>query len=112
MSEEEKIVTENKEECKCFCKSEGFRNFLTIALGTFVGFYAALSLFAALHKPPMMCPHRCGQMFGGHPHMAAPCPFKHGHHHFNKGHREQRPDMGNFDEQQNPAPFEKRNNAN
>lgn len=28
-----------------------------VALGTFIGFYAALSLFAATHKPPMMKYH-------------------------------------------------------
>jgi hypothetical protein len=81
MTEEIK-VTEVKNEC--FCKSKGFRKFLTTALGTFVGVFCALSLFAALHKPPM-----------------PPCPFGHGpmmrpamhchHHHFNhhrgpKGH--------------------------
>lgn len=59
----------------CFCQSKWFRKFLTTALGTFVGVFCALSLFAALHKPPM-----------------PPCPFAHGpmmrpamhcqHHHF------------------------------
>lgn len=73
MTEEIK-VTETKNEC--FCKSKGFRKFLITALGTFVGAFCALSLFAALHKPPM-----------------PPCPFTHGpmmrpamhchHHHFN-----------------------------
>ena len=52
MSEEKIIETK---ECKCFCKSEGFRNFLITALGTFVGVYFALSLFTAIHKPPMPC---------------------------------------------------------
>ena len=50
MSEENKIVEVKQE---CFCQSKGFRKFLTTALGTFVGVYCALSLFAALHKPPM-----------------------------------------------------------
>jgi len=52
----EKAESEEKE-CKCFCKSEGFRNFLTTTLGTFVGVYMALSLFSAIHKPPMPCQH-------------------------------------------------------
>ena len=52
MSEEKKEV----KECNCFCKSEGFRNFLITALGTFAGVYMALSLFTAIHKPPMPCP--------------------------------------------------------
>ncbi len=48
---DEKIIEEK--ECKCFCKSESFRNFLITALGTFVGVYMALSLFISIHKPPM-----------------------------------------------------------
>ena len=72
--DENKIV-ETKHEC--ICQSKWFRKFLTVAVGSFVGVFCALSLFAALHKPPM-----------------PPCPFSHGpmmrpchckmHHHFNK----------------------------
>jgi len=76
MSNEEKIVIESKDE-KCFCKSKGFRKFLTIALGTFVGVYCALSLFTALHKPPMM-PMR---YMGFRP---APCPCMYHHSKFVK----------------------------
>ena len=72
MSEE---IKETKE-CKCFCHSEGFRKFLTVALGTFVGVFCALSLFAALHKPPMMAPY--GMM--PRPMMGCPCHMH--HHHF------------------------------
>jgi len=51
---EENLTQEVKEtECKCFCKSEGVKKFVIVALGTFVGVYAALSLFAAVHRPPM-----------------------------------------------------------
>ena len=51
----EEIKTEVKqEECKCFCRSEGVKKFAIVALGTFVGVYSALCLFAALHRPP--CP--------------------------------------------------------
>ena len=68
----EEINQENqKEKCNCICCSEGFRDFLKIALGSFVGVFLALTLFAALHKPPMM-PHNFG------PHMMCPC--MHCHH--------------------------------
>ena len=56
------------EECKCFCRSEGVKKFVVVALGTFVGVYAALSLFAAVHKPP------CHIMKG--PHMRPPIEFR------------------------------------
>ena len=86
-----------EKECKCFCKSEGFRKFLTIALGTFVGVYCALSLFSALHKPPMFSPH---QGFRN-----CPCKMMH-HHHFVK------PNMGDVKNlppqgQEKRAPFER-----
>jgi len=75
----EELNQENKEEkqcvCKCFCCSEGFRDFLKIALGSFVGVFLALTLFTALHKPPMPPCH-----FG---HMMPP-PIHHGHH-FDRG---------------------------
>lgn len=77
MSDEIKVET--KEECKCFCHSKGFRKFLVVATGTFVGVFCALSLFAALHKPPMPpCP--CGAYPMMRPPMAHP-------HHFDKGPR-------------------------
>jgi len=56
MTEEKTTEIIKETECKCFCKSEGFRNFLITALGTFAGVYMALSLFSAIHKPPMPCP--------------------------------------------------------
>lgn len=52
MSEENKI--EVKEERTCFCQSEWFKKFLIKAFAVFIGTFCALSLFAALHKPPMM----------------------------------------------------------
>ena len=55
MTEENMEIRENK--CNRICHSKDFRIFLTIALGSFVGVFCALSLFAALHKPPMMIPH-------------------------------------------------------
>jgi len=89
--------TENKE-CKCVLKSEFFKKVLTIAIGTFVGVYCALSLFAAVHRPPMMPPHAFGPHGGFR--NGCPCKMIH-HHHFNKAHR---PDKGVFQGQ--PAPFE------
>ena len=41
---------------ECICQSKGFRKFLVVAGGTFVGAFLALSLFAALHKPPVIIP--------------------------------------------------------
>ena len=45
---------------ECFCKKRA-KDVLTIAIGSFVGVYCALSLFTALHRPhfphhPMMYP--------------------------------------------------------
>lgn len=83
MTEENKI--EKKEEtCNCICKSKGFRNFLVVATGTFVGGFCALSLFAALHKPPMQpCP------FAG-PHMR---PAYAQPYHFDRHHKKHRGDF-------------------
>ena len=84
MSDEIKITNNNghdennhEHDEKCFCKSKGFKKFLTIALGTFVGVYCALCLFSALHKPPMIMGPQGG--FGGAP-IARPCPCKTMHH--------------------------------
>ena len=48
-------MTEEKleKECKCAEVKKCAKKVLVIALGTFIGFYGALSLFAATHKPPM-----------------------------------------------------------
>lgn len=75
MSNENRIETvEVKNEC--FCKSIWFKKFLTKTLAVFIGVYAALSLFAALHKPPMPpCPYAKGPMMR---------PAMHHHHHFYK----------------------------
>ncbi len=52
MSDEIKETIEKECECKCeFCKA--VKKILAIALGTFIGFYCAMSLFFALHRPPM-----------------------------------------------------------
>lgn len=74
----ENYNVEVKEE-KCFCQSKFFRKFMVVALGTFVGAFLAMSLFAAMHKPPMPpcgCPCGCGMMMKHHH-----------HHHFDRGMR-------------------------
>lgn len=53
---EEMNVEVKETKCNCLCQSEEFRKFVVVALGSFVGVFCALSLFAALHKPPKMCP--------------------------------------------------------
>ena len=71
MSEENNVEV-REEKCNCFCHSKGFRKFLVVALGSFVGVFCALSLFAALHKPPVPAP----MPFGGpmmRPPMHRPC---------------------------------------
>ena len=74
MTEEINQEIREEKQCKCLCCSEGFRDFLKIALGSFVGVFFALTLFAALHKPPMPpCPF--GRMM--------PPPMCHGQH-FNR----------------------------
>ena len=79
MTDENKVVEVKQE---CFCQSKWFKNFLTTAVGTFVGVFCALSLFAALHKPPVPpCPFAKGPMMR---------PAMHCHHHyakFDRGHR-------------------------
>ena len=74
MTNENRIEVEEK---TCFCQSKGFRKFLTIALGTFVGVFCALSLFAALHKPPVMKP----MPFGGPMMRPCHCQMHHCHRH-------------------------------
>ena len=109
MSDEVKITTETKEEHKCFCQSKGVRKFLVIALGTFVGVYAALCLFTALHRPPMP-PQGFGPGFGAPMPPAMQCPCRYHHmHKFNKAFRGDRGDFRKFEKgDKHPAPFEAR----
>jgi len=93
-------MTEEQNECKCFCKSEGFRKFLVVAVGTFVGVYCALSLFFAIHKPPMPAPFPPRHHMGG-----CPCVMM---HHFK---RFEGPEGVKFEKQipvrvERKAPFE------
>ena len=106
---EEINVTEEKE-CKCFCKSKEFKNFLTIALGTFVGVYAALSLFAAVHRPPMMPPCARGFGYGNPAPFVMPAHFKHPHQHFNKDFKCEKGKFHKVIKEINgPAPFDNQN---
>lgn len=79
MSEEMEINEKKEKECKCFCHSKGFKRFLTVALGTFVGVYCALCLFTALHRPPMP-PQNFMPPVGIHNR----CPYAMMQHHFDK----------------------------
>ena len=50
-------IKETKDQCNCIVHCECVRKFIIVALGSFVGVFCALSLFACLHKPPMgPCP--------------------------------------------------------
>ena len=62
---------------KCICQNENFKKFLIISAGTFVGAFCAMSLFAALHKPPM--PVHVPMKYHGYMHQKM---IK--HHHFKK----------------------------
>lgn len=75
MSEE--IRVEEHHHHECMCQSKGFRKFLVVAGGTFVGAFLAMSLFAALNKPPIIVPCPCGCQ-----HMTRPAPC-----HFDRGFR-------------------------
>lgn len=79
MSEENKTV-----EKQCFCQSEFFKRFSSVALGTFVGGFCALSLFVTLNRPPMMMPMGpMGGFYHPHHHMMMHGDFGHRHHKFN-----------------------------
>ena len=82
MSNENQNVELHEEKCNCICHSKGFRKFLVVAMGSFVGVLLALSLFAALHKPPMPIPMPCPCGYHG----GCPMAMKH-HHKFDKSMR-------------------------
>ena len=71
--------TETTEQKTCFCQNKYFKKFLVVALGSFVGVYLALSLFAACHKPP--CMNHGG--FGA-PHSNFAQPYRHSGKHFSE----------------------------
>lgn len=76
----EQEIKAKKNECPCkicaACKEIG-KKVLVIALGTFIGVYGSLSLFAATHKPKF-------KKFNVPMHYQMPY---HGHHHMMKGHK-------------------------
>ena len=84
MTEEVKNVEKQSE---CYCRKRA-KDILTIAIGSFVGVYCALSLFAALHKPhfpkyPVM---------GGGMYQHRMMPGHMGHHGFAPRGEKMRPD--------------------
>ena len=90
----------NVETETCLCKNKTFRKILVIATGTFVGVFCALSLFAALHKPPMMHP----AAFGGP--MVRPCPCHCQSHFYRHGDFERGP-RGDFHKKYQNVKFDK-----
>ena len=100
MSDENHNVEVKEEKCNCFCHSKGFRKFLVVALGSFVGVFCALSLFAALHKPPMMMPCPCGCQFMMRPGFAQ--HFDRGD--FRKFHKHHMKHMDKFGRPDSPMP--------
>ena len=111
MTEEVKITNEGNNEHKCICQNEGFRNFLTIALGTFVGVYCALCLFSAIHKPPMVIPQTGFGGFGGPVPAAVQCPCKH-RPHFKCGHHKFHNEQMQNNQENHPAPFDSERGGN
>lgn len=90
----------NVETETCICKNKNFRKFLVIAAGTFVGVFCALSLFAALHKPPMMPPAMYGMGF------ARPC---HCQQHLDRRYDFERRPSGDFHKKHLKSHFDKIN---
>ena len=72
------------EKKECLCQSKGFRKFLIIASGSFVGVYLALSLFFAIHKPPVFIP------FPPQAQVQCPCAMM---HHMRKFDRPNKPNF-------------------
>ncbi len=48
------VEQKQAEKKECLCQNEFVRKVVAVALGTFFGVFFALSLFCALHRPPMM----------------------------------------------------------
>ena len=94
MADENKCTEEKKHGCVIEC--ECLRKFLIVALGTFVGVYLALSLFALVHRPQMPCacskpPIPINQIVIPPHHQAVMNPFHNPHknfkHHENRNHQ-------------------------
>ncbi len=56
MTENENVIVETEHK-KQLGISEDFKKFLIVTFGTFIGFYFALSLFAAVHNPMIKSCH-------------------------------------------------------
>ena len=78
-----------KPECRCFIHCECVQKFFIVALGSFVGVFFALALFAALHRPPCAGPCPVG------PKMKAPIEHQQrfDHRQFRGEHRPPMPPM-------------------
>ena len=74
MSDEKILEEKNQCKCGCICHNEFFQRTVAVSIGSFVGVFCAISLFAALHKPPMPCP--MGPMY---PQMRPPIEHSKGH---------------------------------
>ena len=46
-------MTEEQHNCECVCMSKGFRKFLIVTCGSFIGVFFALCLFGSIYKLPM-----------------------------------------------------------
>lgn len=64
IKKEEVIVEEKNAYCK-FCNNKYVKQFIVVVLGSFVGGICALSLFAAVNKPPVMMPKGPHMGMGG-----------------------------------------------
>ena len=58
-------MTEEKQECKCMLQCECFKKFLVVMMGSFIGVFFALSLFAAVNKPCPAMPKHFGAPYYG-----------------------------------------------
>ena len=79
MTKKDREIETTEKKCNCFLCSTWFKKFLVKTLAVFVGTFSALSLFAALHKPPMIKPVPFG------PGMMRPCHCKMHHYNYHKG---------------------------
>jgi len=82
MTDEIRVEDHHEHHHECLCQSKWFKKFLIVTLGTFTGAFLALSLFAALNKPPVIIPMGgcpCGCQGMARPFMAP--------HHWDRGFR-------------------------
>ncbi len=88
MTDEEKIVVEEKQECHCEC-AKILTKFLLGTTSIFLGVLLAILVASALLRPKMPCPCKMGGHPGFERQLPPPAAAMHRHH-------GQRPDMQNF----------------